>query len=91
MAYGIVFPKDDSPRVYLSTVNTAIEAKSFFELDSLLTAIMETFNDKGRFLVLRDETTECFRTLDRKEEVEGFVELCLNKRQAGKPIEWGVD
>lgn len=91
MAYGIVSPKNDTPRVYLSTVNEAIKAESTSELDLLLEAIKEAFEGKGKFLVLRDEPTETFRCIDQDGDLDKFVQLCLDKREAGKLIVWGED
>ncbi len=91
MAHGIVFPKDDTPRVYLSTVNEAIKAESTSELDLLLEAIEGAFEGKGKFLVLRDMPAETFRSFDRKGDLDEFVQLCWDKRDAGELIVWGVD
>lgn len=91
MAHGIVFPKNDTPRVYLSTVNEAIKAESTSELDLLLEAIKEAFEGKGKFLVFRDQPAETFRSFDREDDLDNFVQLCLDKRAAGELIVWGVD
>ena len=91
MKHGIIFPKDDTPRVYLSTVNKAIAADSTSELDLLLSTLKEAFEDNGKFLVYNDNPAETFRSLDREGEVEDFSNLCWDKREAGKLIVWGED
>lgn len=72
--------------VYQSALQAAIDDSASTGLDSLLREIESSFKAHGKFLVLRDVTTEVLRSIDRQTEFDEFVTQSWDKHREAQKL-----